>query len=250
VADPLAPRRGHGVRRSRAAPWKDRHVVPPAGAVEQRRPRVWPWVVILVVGVAMTVGGFSVFVGRTIVALLDHPVSTTPYTHVSHFDTGTYYVFEAETATFNGPQTTPLTVTVSAVGGGRVPLFRPAATETITSGGNAYRGVVGFTIDVAGRYLVTVETEGGVGRAPIFVAPSITTSLRSGVGWLGLAGLGIVVGLLGLVMMIVQLTRRSRRRAPPGVAPRCANGHLAGPTDRFCATCGAPVYHVATAPPS
>jgi hypothetical protein len=207
-------------------------------------------VVVLVVGVAMTVGGFSVFVGRTIVALLDHPVSSTPYVQTTHFGTGTYYVFEAETATFNGPQTTPLTVTVSAVGGGLVPTFRPAATETITSGGNAYRGVVGFTIDVSGRYLVMVESQGAPARVPIFIAPSITTSLRSGVGWLGLAGLGIVVGLLGLIMMIVQLTRRSRRRAPPGVQPRCANGHLAGPADRFCATCGAPVYPVATAPPT
>jgi hypothetical protein len=205
---------------------------------------VWPWIVTLAVGIAMCAGGFSVFVGKTVVGLLDHEASSTPYARTMHLDTGTYYVFEASTSGFVAPQVTPVDVTVTALEGGTVPVFAPIGTESITSNGDVFQSVVGFTIVQAGSYRVRVVSPGG-NEVPVFVAPSLATSLRASLGWLGLAGAGGALALLGCTVLIVQLVRRSRMRGPPAYAPRCANGHPAAPTDRFCAACGAPVYPAA-----
>jgi len=203
--------------------------------------------VTLVVGIALCVAGFGVFVGRTIVGLLSHQARYTPFVQSMQLDTGTYYVFEASSSFSGvaGPQVSPRDVTVTSPATGPVPPFAPAGSETITSSGTSYESVVGFTVDVASTYRVRVASPGGR-QVSVFIAPSITTSLRSGLGWLALAGGGVLVALLGLVLLIVQLVRRGRTRGPPPLAPRCANGHPARPTDRFCPACGAPVYPVAS----
>jgi hypothetical protein len=218
--------------------------------VAARRPRIWPWIVTIVVGIALTATGFGLFVGRTIVGLFSHQASYTPYAKTTQLDAGTYYVFEA-TSSFGGlagPRITPDDVAVTSDATGAVPSFRPSGSETISSDGTSFQTVVGFLAEVAGSYRVRVASPGGT-RVPIFVAPSIGTSLRSGVGWLGLAGVGGVVALVGFVVLIAQLVRRGRTRGPPRFAPRCSNGHPVRPTDRFCAACGAPVYPIqATVP--
>lgn len=223
-------------------------MVTSTGAGTEPRTRVWPWIVTLVVGIALCVTGFGVFVGRTIAGLFNHQASYTPFVQSMQLDTGTYYVFEA-TSSFSGstqPQVSPGDVTVTSLAVGSVPSFLPVGSETFTSSGTSYQSVVGFTVDAAGTYRIRVASPSGR-QVSVFIAPSVTTSLRSGLGWLALSGAGVLVALLGLTLLIVQLVRRGRTRGPPPFVPRCASGHPVRQTDRFCPACGAPVYPVATA---
>jgi len=218
-----------------------------------RRPRLWPWAVTLAAGVALFAAGIGVFASTTILGLLDHQVRITPYHAAPRLDVGTYYVFEAQagatvTSPQGAPQLSPSDVTVTAPDGSRLSTYVPGTSETLTSNGASFLSVVGFTTTVAGRYLIHVGSPSGI-QVDAFVAPSITTAVRQGVGWLLLSALGGLVALVGLIVLIAQLVRRSRLRRAPLAAPRCANGHPAGAADRFCATCGAPVLAGAPAHP-
>jgi hypothetical protein len=160
-----------------------------------------------------------------------------------HLSPGTYDVYQAPIAV-SSVQITPSDVRVFHVDtGSTVPARLTSSVFTLTSGGVSYQGYVEFTVTRAGTYVVRVRSPGGFNTL-VFVAPSLTSALTRGLGYLGLVVAGFLVAVLGLVMLIVRAVQRSRRRPvrPQGAGPLCANGHPVARTDRFCATCGAPVY--------
>lgn len=203
--------------------------------------RVWPWVVVLCGGVLLGVVGVGVFVAKTVTALesIADGARFTPSTFTLHCETGTYDVYQAGA---QHREVQPSEVRVTGPGGQAIATTYPATTSTQTTGGVAYLSVVSFATPSSGVYVVRVDTPGTGAPVLVAVGPSLLTGAAHNLEWIVLALLGLVPFLLGVVMTIVRASQRSRRRSRPQWPARCANGHAASPTDRFCATCGAAVY--------
>jgi hypothetical protein len=210
-----------------------------------RRPLLWPWVVVLSVGIVMGAVGGGVFAVRSFSTLLNvvNDARLTPTTFTIQCETGTYEVLEQGTA-FSTSSLTPADVKVTGPGGQRIATSIPTTSETRLVGGRSFFSVVSFDTPVGGAYRVRVAPAHGA--AIVVVAPSFATSFRHNAWWLAVALLGIVPFLLGAIMVIVRAVQRSRRRPRLTPSMRCANGHPAAPTDRFCASCGAAVYPAGT----
>ncbi len=216
------------------------------GVTAIRRPlRIWPWVVVLCVGLALGAIGGGVFAVKSVSTLLGivSDARVTPVTLTVHCETGTYLVFE-EGTTAQSQTVLPSDVVVTGPGGERIRTTFPSTFETRSIDGRFFQNVVSFATPVAGTYRVAVDTPGR--HVVVLVAPSLGTTLQHNLVWLVLGLLGIVPFLLGVTMVIVRAVQRSRRRARAPSLPRCANGHPAAPTDKFCASCGAPVYPAGT----
>jgi hypothetical protein len=209
-----------------------------------RRPLIWPWVVVLSVGIVMGAVGGGVFAVRsfsTLLSVVNH-ARLTPTTFTLQCETGTYEVFERGTA-YSTLSLTPADVIVTGPGGDRIATSIPTTSESRLVSGRSFFSVVSFATPVGGTYRVRVAPARG--EAIVVVAPSFATSFRHNAWWLAVSLLGIGPFLLGAIMVIVRAVQRSRRRplAPPA---HCTNGHRAGPSDRFCASCGAGVYPAGT----
>lgn len=213
-----------------------------------RRPRLWPWIVTLVAGIALCIACGAVYAASTFVDLFSHTGRTTPVTMRLHLTPGTYEVFQMNVAGqgtgFLEPDVLPSDVRVADHAGSLLLGTAPALSESLTAGGSRYQSRVAFTVSHTGDYVVHVASPAG-SSVVVFVAPSFATALKRGLGWIGLSVLGALVALLGFVLLIVQVVRRSKMKPQRLVASRCANGHPTRPTDRFCATCGSPVYQAA-----
>lgn len=203
--------------------------------------------VTLLIGIALAASGVAVYASKAAVSLLDHTPQLTPRVDTLSLDPGTYLVFEALSQPVLGadvvPVLTPRDVTVTSASGEHLATSVPGLLETRTYADVSYRGVVSFTVTRSDTYRIRMVLPPG-GHAAVFIAPSLSTTLSRGLGWLGLALLGGALAVLGVVLVIVQSVRRGRRRTVAPLSRRCANGHAAGPADRYCPSCGAPVYAV------
>jgi hypothetical protein len=213
----------------------------PGSTAIRRSLRIWPWVVVLCVGLALGAFGGGVFAVksvRTLLGIVDD-ARLTPVTLTVHCETGTYLVFE-EGTTAQSQTVLPSDVAVTGPGGERIQTTFPSTFETRSIGGRFFQNVVSFATPVAGTYRVAIVAPGQ--HVAVVVAPSLGTTVQHNLVWLVVGLLGIVPFLLGVTMVIVRTVQRSRRRARAPSPPRCANGHPASPADKFCASCGAPVY--------
>ena len=214
-----------------------------------RRPRLWPWIVTLVAGIALCVACGVVYASSTIVDLFNHTGRATPVAMRLHLTPGTYEVFQLNAGLSSGflvPVVQPRDVKVTDLAGPLQLGTVQSPWESLIAGGFKYKSTVAFTVSHTGDYAVQVASPASA-SVDVFVAPSFATALKRGLGWVGLSVLGALVALLGLVLLIVQAVRRSKSSPRHFVASRCANGHPQRPTDRFCATCGAPVYQAGPA---
>ncbi len=195
----------------------------------------------LCAGLVLGVLGGSVFAYKSASSLfsLVNDARLTPVTLTVHCETGTYLVFEQGSPSL-GQGVLPYEVVVTGPSGESVDTTFPSTTETRTLGGQSFLSVVSFNTAVAGTYRVAITTPGQT--VAVLVAPSLGTAVAHDLVWLVLALLGIVPFLLGATMVVVRTVQRTRRRARAPLPARCANGHVAAGTDRFCAACGAPVY--------
>jgi len=150
-----------------------------------------------------------------------HP---TPTTFTQSFEAGTTYaVYEqalAGTGTTGVPfegRIVPGDVTVTAPDGSALAIDEaPSFTETFTTGARTYLVVATFRPPATAAYTVDITTDGTV----VLVAPSVTAVAKA-LPWFGLIGVGALLGLVGLVVLIVGLVRRSSGRRPavqPGYA--------------------------------
>jgi hypothetical protein len=203
---------------------------------------IWSGAILLVVGMVLVVAGIIGVVASaaSLVSGFGSPF-TTPTTVSRTFDAGTSYaVYELKRSdSGSGSKDDPLLatvlpsdVTVTGPGGVTVPVTDPGElTQTFTNGGREYFVVATFDAPATGTYQVAIASEG----AEVLVAPSLTAFGRS-FAWIGAIGLGGLLALLGLVLLIVGLVRRSSSKKRAAVA---AGGPAAGYPGQYAAPAAA-----------
>jgi hypothetical protein len=127
----------------------------------------------------------------------------TPYNDTLHFSHGKYLVYSRTDDVF-GEEITPSDVKVDD---GNIPTGFPADSEHITRNGATFQGVVEFDIPSAGDYTVQIET---TRPHEVIITRSLIDSVKGALGWFGLAALGFILAVTGLVLTIVGSVRRGR----------------------------------------
>ncbi len=203
---------------------------PPTG----KKPRLWPWIVLLAAGVVLGITGIATVVSSVVSGVhdfTDTPIYQAPAVISVNGTVGDYYVYQQDVfgngqgtvpgSTSNSDITTlrPRQVRVTGPTGAPVGTWSGDGTETVTRGTEPYSNAVGFHVSTAGTYTVRI---GAVTPSDVFVAPSIGTLVRRTAGWFYLIGIGFLLGLAGLVLLIIALVRRSsykKRLAYAGPVP-------------------------------
>ena len=164
----------------------------------------------------------------------DAPSVTTPGSVTLSLHRGLYKVFEPTGTPTAGPvpgssssgvgTISATDVNVGGPGGRPIPVSDSRADEAITRGGRHYSSAVAFRVSAAGSY--TVRIAGARGDA--LISRSLADAVRSRVGWVAGIPIGGLLLLIGLVLLIVGIVRRSRARkaassgspppGPPGAA--------------------------------
>ena len=137
---------------------------------------------------------------------------------------GKYVVF----ARSDAPIIRPDQVQVTGPDGGQVAVTSLGdESETITRGAVEYTGGAEFRVATSGEYVVRITSE----PRQAVVARSLIDTFGSVVGWffLGLAGGGLVV--LGVILLIIGIVRRSRAANRAGYVPAPADAPPWPPPD-------------------
>src|SRR5581483_4047278 len=134
----------------------------------------------------------------------------TPGTIHRYLSAGDYELFQEAGSAFSPGSTTlePTQVTVTGSGGANIPVGPVSGSERITRGSTSYSAAVGFTIDHAGDYNITLTNRDN-GR--IIVARSFGDLFREVGRWLLVFALGGALGVLGTAMGIIGAVRRAGR---------------------------------------
>ncbi len=85
----------------------------------------------------------------------------------------------------------------------------PGFAQTLSGSSGTYVVVATFDPPVTATYQVAISTEGST----VVVAPSLTAIART-LPWIAVGGLGVLLGLVGIVVLIVGVVRRSSSRQP------------------------------------
>jgi hypothetical protein len=191
--------------------------------------------ILMLVGVVLVVGGIigTVSAAAKLVSELGG-ASTTPTTITKQLTGGTTYAVFVEASGGTGTTDDPFTsevstsdISVTGPDGGTVPIQETGSTtQTLDTNGSTYGALVTFTPPTTGQYTIKV---GGSG-ASVLVAPDVAAIGKSFVA-VALIPLGVVVGLIGLILLIVGLVRRSsskRALSQPGYATGAGYAGTAG----------------------
>jgi hypothetical protein len=100
-------------------------------------------------------------------------------------------------------------------------------TETEDLGSHSYLAVARFDISQPGLYEVDVRAANGDAGTRVLVGKSLGSDLIGVVKWLVMAGIGFLLGVVGIVLLIVGIVRRR------GVRRRLAYGGLTAPGPGF-----------------
>jgi len=191
-------------------------------------------IVAMVIGAALGITGITLSV-RTFVNDFYGPGAVAPADFTTHLDSGDWHVYVAEPGLSDfGPSAPPLSpsdVTISGNDGTPIPInYAGDSSVTISVGTTTYDEELSFTITTSGEYTVTVSAPPGT---RIKLGRSIASSAHHAAKYLVLAGVGFLVGLIGLVMLIVGIVRRQNAKRPAVTpfqagAPRPAGAPPAG----------------------
>jgi hypothetical protein len=178
-------------------------------------------IALIVVGAALAIPTFIAGVVPIVRAVRSPIRFEVPGRAQMHLEHGDYMVYEDKGTSSIGNAfsqddsvtITPENVSVTAPDGTAVPVSeRGSIIETLNVDGRRYVGAVRFTAPVAGEYVV------GVTATPVanhvLVARPIGSVARGSLGWFGLAALGGVILVVGVVLLIVGAVRRGRTAVP------------------------------------
>jgi hypothetical protein len=159
----------------------------------------------------------------------DAPSVTTPGSVTLELHKGLYKVFEATGTATAGPAPgasvsssggatiSATDVNVSGPDGRPVPVSDSRADEGITRGRRHYSSAVAFRASTPGSYTVRIAAA----RGDALISRSLADAVRTRVGWLAGIPVGGLLFLVGLVLLVVGVLRRSKaRKAARSGSPR------------------------------
>ena len=129
------------------------------------------------------------------------------YTVYQHTETRS--VFGSATPDPGLVELQPAWLSVTAPDGTTVPVSFDDNNETLTRGHNVYRGALTFDAPSSGTYLLRFTNPT---RTTIIVSRSLLDALRGVWVWFGVGAFGGFLLVVGLVMLIVGVTRRGRAK--------------------------------------
>lgn len=175
-------------------------------------------VALIIIGLVVGASTLFKIVPAIVTSFTSQHVVLAPGSTAVDLHRGKYVVFERSP----NPEMTPEQVQVAGANGEPVTVTSLGGeSETVTRGSADYTGFAEFRASTSGEYTVRITSE----PRQALVARSLVDTFGSVVGWffLGLAGGGLVV--LGVILLIIGIVRRSRaaNRAgypqPTGEAP-------------------------------
>jgi hypothetical protein len=164
----------------------------------------------------------------------DAPSVTTPGSLTLFLHKGLYKVFEptgtatagtlpgVSVSSSGGTAISATDVNVSGPDGRPIPVSDSRADEGITRGGRHYSSAVAFRVATPGAYTVRIAAA----RGDALISRSLADAVRSRVLWVAGIPVGGLLFLIGFVLLVVGIVRRSKaKRAslsgyPPPGSPR------------------------------
>jgi hypothetical protein len=178
---------------------------------------LWLSIPLLAIGVVGAVLSFAGVLNAFQHAFIDAGVISTPGTERIQCRPGTYLLYtEAGSSSLTAGASS---VTVTGPLGQTMLLEQQSVAQSITRDGKRFAAGLGFAVTKAGTYTVTTHSPAGT---TVLVAPSITTLTKYNVGWVLGVLASLLAGVIGLILLIVGLVKRSGARkamAPQGGGP-------------------------------
>ena len=154
---------------------------------------------------------------------LDGPTVAAPGTTKVHLDAGTKAIYEEGYSSYYG--ITPADVTVTGPKGNQLTIRTVGGSQTLTINGTYYLAKAQFDADQAGDYTIEIT---GVEPTRAMVGTLVTDLFKSVAVWFFLALFCGLLLVIGFIVLIVGLVRRSRAKRPPG-GPGFPPGPYGGP---------------------
>lgn len=173
------------------------------------RPSLGLAIGLMVLGIALGILSFVMVTLPLLKLVKEAPSVATPGSVTLHVNRGLYKVFEPTGTVTNA--VTPIhaaDVNVSGPGGG-IPVSDTDPNENLTRANRRYASATAFRVSTPGDY--TVRIGGAHGQA--LIVRSLADAVRSRVGWVAAIPIGGLCFLIGLVLLIVGIARRSRAKA-------------------------------------
>jgi Protein of unknown function (DUF2510) len=195
------------------------------------RPRIWPPVLLMILGPFVAIASVVGLVAGA-VSTLTAPTFVIPGSITRTLDQGVYVVFERTgdssssgnvTISRNNAATIgPEDVQVTGPDGTSITTRRMNSNETLNRNQSIFTGAVKFTVVTRGRYDVNVSA----GNGTAVVGRSVADTVGKHLGWLFGVGIGGLAFLIGLIWLIVALRRRGKNKvALAGAYPGAAFGY-------------------------
>jgi hypothetical protein len=183
-------------------------------------PPLWLALVLLISGVVVAFATAAVFASKAIGTDRSAPTFSTPGSEHVYLRAGAYDLFTNASASDLDADN----VTVTNASGSPMALSQVSDGQSFAEGNTTYHAALMFQATEPGSYSIVVKTD-----ADYFaVAPDLQSIITWNSGWLAGLLVSLIVGLIGLVLLVVGLMRRSqgKRRMALGTGP---GGYGAGP---------------------
>ena len=192
---------------------------------------------VMAVGVLIAIPAVVIIAAR-FVSTITSPGVTTPATFSRKLSPGNWHVFQRtgwkhgiggfSIYRDNAPTLAPAEVTVTSPDGTQLEIGYVTSNETITQNSTIYTAVVGFHVQTAGVYTIQVTAP----DSEVLVTRSLGDTFRGVVAPVGVAASGALLLTIGLVLLIIGISRRRGARpltAGPGPPPPGWYPDLAAP---------------------
>ncbi len=186
--------------------------------MSDKRPRIWPPILLMVLGPVVAVASIVGLVAGA-VSTLTAPTFDIPGSTTRTLDKGVYVVFERTGESSSSGNVTisrnnavtigPEDVQVTGPNGSTITTREMFSNETLNRNGSIFTGAVKFTVVTPGQYDVNVSS----GNGTAVVGRSLADAVGKHLGWLLGVGIGGLAFVIGLIWLIVALRRRGKNKA-------------------------------------
>lgn len=189
-------------------------------ATKHRQPGPGLWLSLIVTGLGLFAASWGVWqVYNTVLESITRPAFDIPGAETRDLAAGDYEIYVRTGSAFdfdlNDVAALPALdeITVTALeSGDTVPLEELFLAEPAIRGTNRYDSVASFTVDDEGSYRVEIDSGSTANRAVL--ARTFETGLEHSIPWIITTGVGTLVMLLGSILLIIGMVRRSRAKKP------------------------------------